>query len=201
MPISRRGKNKAALRSKIVGSATRLFGALPFDAVQMDDVARAAGVGKPTLYRYYPSKEKLFLLVTEIALKRVVSRLSALKDDDSPPPAKLRAMVGAIVDALGTSFVSLRVLSGENPPLAARWRNLFRGHREAIMSAFAEVLSAGAASGDFRASDTILTPAMIVGMVRGALMAVPKASHARLAEAAADLVIEGVTRRPVRRGG
>ncbi|MGH7004167.1 MAG: TetR/AcrR family transcriptional regulator [Alphaproteobacteria bacterium] len=201
MQASRREDSKAALKAKIVEAAARLFGAKPYDAVQMDDVARAAGIGKPTLYRYFPSKDELFLLVTERALERLTSGLSALRDGHSPSPDKLRSMVDALVDALGTSFVSLRALSGENPPLAARWRNLFRGHREAIMSAFSEVLAAGAASGDFRMSDTTLMPAMIVGMVRGALMAVPKASHARLAEVAADLVIEGVARRAARRRG
>ena len=107
-------------------------------------------------------------------------------------------MIEALTDALGASFVSLRVLSGENPPLAARWRNLFRRHRETIMEIFAEVLKAGAASGRFRTADAVLTPAMIVGMVRGAMMAVPDAPRTRVAAIAADLVIDGLAR-PSRR--
>ena len=126
---SRREDNKTAVRAKIVAAAAELFGAKAYDAVQMDDVARAAGIGKPTLYRYYPSKEELFLLMTEMALKRVVGALGECRDSEAEAPDKLRAMIEALTDALGASFVSLRVLSGENPPLAARWRNLFRRQR------------------------------------------------------------------------
>ena len=133
--------NKTAVRAQIIAAAAQLFAAHAYDAVQMDDVARAAGIGKPTLYRYFPSKAELFLLITEMALKHVVEALGECRDSGAEAPDKLRAMVEALTDALGASFVSLRVLSGENPPLAARWRNLFRRHREAIMAIFIQLSS------------------------------------------------------------
>ena len=44
-----------------MAAASRVFAARPYHVVCMDDVAEAARVGKGTLYRYFPSKEDLYL--------------------------------------------------------------------------------------------------------------------------------------------
>ncbi len=47
------------------------------------------------------------------------------------------------------------------------------------------------ASGDFRPLDLEVTPALILGMIRGGLIAAPGTARDRLAEAAIDLVLRG----------
>lgn len=49
----------------IVQSALNLFLEQGYAATNMDTVASSAGVTKQTVYRYYPSKEKLFTAVME----------------------------------------------------------------------------------------------------------------------------------------
>ena len=71
----RRERNKASRRAAILAAATKLFGRGSYDVVQMDDVARAAGIGKPALYRYFPSKEELFLEVSDRALGELAQSL------------------------------------------------------------------------------------------------------------------------------
>jgi AcrR family transcriptional regulator len=66
-------------RKKILSSAAELFGAQPYDSVQMRDVAARAEVGKPTLYRYFPSKEELFLEVFKSGLDRLETEIAALQ--------------------------------------------------------------------------------------------------------------------------
>jgi AcrR family transcriptional regulator len=41
----------------------------------MDEVARVAGVGKGTLYRYFPSKEDLYLGIIDEAFGLLIHRL------------------------------------------------------------------------------------------------------------------------------
>ncbi len=54
-----------AKRRQILDGARRRFLAEGFDAASMNDIARAAGVSKGTLYVYFKSKEELFEAIVE----------------------------------------------------------------------------------------------------------------------------------------
>jgi TetR/AcrR family transcriptional regulator, mexJK operon transcriptional repressor len=47
-------------RSALLSTATGMFLDKGFDGTSMDDVAAKAGVSKPTVYRYFTDKERLF---------------------------------------------------------------------------------------------------------------------------------------------
>jgi len=57
--------NAEQKRADIVQAALRLFLDSGLAATSMDDVATHAGVTKQTVYRYFPSKEQLFVAVME----------------------------------------------------------------------------------------------------------------------------------------
>src|SRR4051812_4229160 len=55
----------AEKRQAILESASKLFAAKSFDKVRMEDVAQDAGIGKVTIYRYFPTKEDLYSRLLE----------------------------------------------------------------------------------------------------------------------------------------
>src|SRR5204863_5003631 len=62
-------------RSQILRAATDVFSAREFHVVPVDDVATAAGVGKGTLYLYFPTKEQLFYATIIEALDELLGEL------------------------------------------------------------------------------------------------------------------------------
>ena len=54
-----------AKRRQIIEGARAVFLAQGFDAASMNDIARAAGVSKGTLYVYFKHKEQLFEAIVE----------------------------------------------------------------------------------------------------------------------------------------
>ena len=48
-------------RALILDAAGRLFGARGYDATRLEEIAAAAGVTKPILYRHFASKQDLYL--------------------------------------------------------------------------------------------------------------------------------------------
>jgi|SRR5215470_3494686 len=56
-----RARKKAQTRDAIANAAISLFLAHGFDEVSVADVAAAAEVSKPTLFRYFPTKEDLVI--------------------------------------------------------------------------------------------------------------------------------------------
>lgn len=60
MTASRREQNRLNRERAILDAALKVFAAQGYTGASMDAVAAEAGVTKPTLYSYFPSKESLF---------------------------------------------------------------------------------------------------------------------------------------------
>jgi AcrR family transcriptional regulator len=60
-PAGLRARKKARTRDAIADTAISLFVAHGFDQVSVNDIAAAAEVSKPTLFRYFATKEDLVL--------------------------------------------------------------------------------------------------------------------------------------------
>jgi TetR/AcrR family transcriptional regulator, regulator of mycofactocin system len=58
-PASRVGRRRTTTGDHITSVALDLFAERGFDDVSVDDVARAAGIARRTLFRYYPSKNAI----------------------------------------------------------------------------------------------------------------------------------------------
>ena len=58
---SKRARNQAARRERVIAAAVDLASGGGYDAVQMRDVAARADVALGTLYRYFPSKDHLLI--------------------------------------------------------------------------------------------------------------------------------------------
>lgn len=73
-------QNKAARRQHIIESAFRTFSGRTIDAVNLTEVARAAGVGVATVYRYFDSKTQLVLEASTWAWSRFIRENRARED-------------------------------------------------------------------------------------------------------------------------
>jgi TetR/AcrR family transcriptional repressor of mexJK operon len=58
--LPRRQQNRLQRERRILDAALKVFAALGYSGTTMDAVATEAGLTKPTLYSYFPSKESLF---------------------------------------------------------------------------------------------------------------------------------------------
>ncbi len=58
--IGQLSADDGAKRRQIIDGAREIFMSVGFDAASMNDIARAAGVSKGTLYAYFDSKDQLF---------------------------------------------------------------------------------------------------------------------------------------------
>ena len=72
----------------------------------MSDVAEAAGVARATLYRYFPTRERLLQDLTAAAIDATATRL-AEADLDAVPVAEGIARVARVVAAAGSKYAAL----------------------------------------------------------------------------------------------
>jgi TetR/AcrR family transcriptional regulator len=84
---ARSPEDKAARRQAVLDQAWRLFQGAPWGALTMTQVAQGVGLSKAALYRYFRTKETLFLAVEEAQLRgwllELGGRLDALRRPSS----------------------------------------------------------------------------------------------------------------------
>ncbi len=95
-------------RERILAAARELFAGDPPE-VQMDDLARRAGVGVGTVYRHFPDKEALMGELVRERFELFNAQLrAALADRDAEPGealvAALKANVAGLADDAATRF-------------------------------------------------------------------------------------------------
>ena len=179
-------------RQKILSAAAELFGANPYDSVQMRDVAARAEVGKPTLYRYFPSKEELFLEVFKSGLDQLEAEVAVILKDQDRPGRAMERLLEALLGTLGGQVAALRLLTDDQSPVMRRWRTEFRRRRRPFVDAARTILEQGIAAGDFRPVDLDAVPSMIIGIVRGGLIGAERMPRDRFGAAMIDLVVHAL---------
>ncbi len=68
--------NKDGKRERIIYAAMDVFSKAGYERATMQEIAKAAGVGKGTTYEYFPSKEALFYEVIQQGFRYFVTELS-----------------------------------------------------------------------------------------------------------------------------
>jgi AcrR family transcriptional regulator len=90
-------------RAKVLAAAERLFAEGDPRAVTMADIARAAGVGRATLYRRYPDPGSVAVALLDEHERRLQEQLlhgPPPLGPGAPPGARLAAFYAAMVDLL-----------------------------------------------------------------------------------------------------
>jgi TetR/AcrR family transcriptional regulator len=86
-------------RRTILNRSAELFSEHGYYLASMSKIAEACGVSKPNLYHYYKDKEELLFDVIHFHLERLVEVVEAADRPDLPPEARLRKLVGTLLEA------------------------------------------------------------------------------------------------------
>lgn len=92
-------------RAAIMQATLEEFCAVGYDGARMDRIARRAGIGKSTVYEYFPSKLELVTAVVDWIIEKIKSKLGEIFSADRP----LRE---TIEDYLQTTLHMIRSLNG-----------------------------------------------------------------------------------------
>lgn len=78
MKVSQSAKEKT--KAKIIQSSVEIIIEKGFDKAILRDVAKVAGVSNPTIYNYFPSKERLLYGYVELKNQEARDKLEAIED-------------------------------------------------------------------------------------------------------------------------
>ncbi len=152
---------QVARRDAILAAAVAVFGAAGFADAGVDEIARRAGVAKPTVYNHFGDKRGLLLesirWATARAQQRVMGALSGLDPSAADLRAELERVSRALIECLlsdeGTAVMRLQVSEQHH---LAELDSLRLGARQATVEALAGRLAIIAAHGRLRLPDPVL---------------------------------------------
>src|SRR5689334_227156 len=179
-------------RQRIVLAASQMFAERAYVEVQMDELARAAAVAKPTIYRYFNSKEDLFLEALDGTMSELVAEVSRVADENLPAPLVLRQMIAAALKSFAQCTAAIRALDGTDTALGERGRAMLRRRGRQIREEFARVLQRGMVAQDFRTLDPDLASRAILGAVRMTATAEDAPNDEQAARSLTDLLLHGM---------
>jgi len=102
------GRRRATSREELEEAAFALFAERGFEATTVDEIAAAAGIGRRTFFRYFPSKNDIPWGAFELELERMRARLRAC-------PAQVPLM-----DAIREALVDFNQVDPAQVPLHRR---------------------------------------------------------------------------------
>jgi AcrR family transcriptional regulator len=165
--------------------ATSSF-ATSFDDVRMDEISRASGVPRATLYYYFSSKEDLLGFLLRHTLAGMASAVREAVSGDASAPVKLGLVVHAQLEYLGSNPGPAQLLVA-NLGKAAKLPDLLAGVESAFHEPVETVLRDGVADGSLPAIDPELGATALFGAVTMVGL--------RYVVAAGSVPVEDITRR------
>jgi len=180
----------AARRERIVDAAARLFAEAPYGDVHMDAIAAEARVAKPTLYRYFPTKEVLFVEALERTLGDLRAEIESIRRAEAPADERLRRVVALILERIGRLTPAIQAAEQASIASAAQSRRVLRQGFRSLRAAIGGIVADGAREGSFGKVDPDLASLVVIGGARMAAHA--QAGAAELAASIADLFIDGL---------
>jgi AcrR family transcriptional regulator len=157
----------AEVRHRILDGADRAFRQTGFRGTAIPAIAAEAGVSVGLIYRYFPSKEELFLSVcrarTDAQLNDLAAALAAIVDPRERLRAGIEYFVGSLVEQ-GWGSIVLHALSeaDRNPRLRDMLVRLTEQERGFAAMFLREAVSRGEAPPNLDVDATSLAVAMLL---------------------------------------
>jgi AcrR family transcriptional regulator len=180
------------MRERILRSAESVFLRQDFHEVHMDDVARASGVGKGTLYRYFGSKDALFTALMLDGIDLLRSQLEAAVAGAGEPVEKLESVVRASLAHLRERrFLFALLHRREHKPSRTDAREWER-RRARLARVVEDVVREAMQAGQVRSGDSRIMAEMLLSSLRAIdRTRRPGDSHGALVAAVFDLFLCG----------
>lgn len=157
-------------RQEILKAAAIVFAKSGFQKTLVQDIAGQAGIGKGTIYRYFSSKDDLYFSILDQAVQDLLSCLTRVLKDKTPPVQKLRKMMLAMADLFlkNRNLIKL-IVETDARDLHKRHKYIHLQNKK-IIDIIAEVIEKGIKEGHFIRENPRLMAMQLAVMARSPVM-------------------------------
>jgi AcrR family transcriptional regulator len=155
-------------REKILKAAVTIFSRKGFHQAQVDEIARRAGVGKGTVYLYFPSKSALFAAAVTDGLETIIAKIQKEIESELPFAEHFRKLIESNITQYLKYSDLARILSSElSSGIDVGTMREIDVVRERYINFIAEILEDGCRRGYIREVNFRLAAVGLVGLLDG----------------------------------
>ncbi|WP_459556897.1 TetR/AcrR family transcriptional regulator [Lacunimicrobium album] len=115
---------------EILDTAIDLFAERGYNGADTQEIANRVGVGKGTLYRYFPSKESLFLAAADRVMRRLQVHIDEKAFEQTDSLLQMRVAIGAFLSFFDAKPAFAELLILERALFRDRKTPTYMEHRE-----------------------------------------------------------------------
>lgn len=150
-------------RGHILAAAAEVFARRGFGEATVDEIAAAAGVGKGTIYLYFPGKRGLFLAMLAWKAAQAKTELERAVQEAPGAVAGLRAIIATHLQ-IARRYIILAAVSAKGlGPVDEGLQQAAMAFRRDYLAVIASHMERAMASGEFAPGDPFLTATALLG--------------------------------------
>ena len=152
MTKKKRIRDPQRTRLHIIDSALNEFAERGFDGARIDTIAELSGTNKSLIYKYFISKEELYIACLTLTYENMRASQHEIQFDEPDPIKSMRKLIESTFDTFANNPRLVRIITHENVQNARFLKQQLNVKLlyTPLMDKMAHVLQKGQASGMFR---------------------------------------------------
>jgi AcrR family transcriptional regulator len=112
--LTRFARHREKYRERLFRAALKLFGEKGFAETTIEDITKAADLGKGTFFNYFPSKEHILIAFGEMQIAKLEGFVKAAEQSKEPLPTQLRSLITLMTEEPARNPAIVRALIQAN---------------------------------------------------------------------------------------
>ncbi|WP_054958083.1 TetR/AcrR family transcriptional regulator [Paenibacillus dakarensis] len=188
----KRLEQQQPVRETILFIASKLFMELGYEAVSVQQIAKACDVTKASIYYYFDGKPQLFTAAVSAVLERARASTSQLLNQDLPLRERLIHVSEAKLSRSHGDFET--IMREARPSLSPEQLDEITSKEEQLHECLAEHLTQAMEAGEIRRTDPLLTAHAFSAVLMLGIREIAKGTPAdKLARDIVDLFWDGLS--------
>jgi len=180
-------------RHEIAYAAAGLIFEKGFNETSVNQIAKAAGIGKSTLYDFFATKDEIILHLLGEFIDEVTSRAKAVIASEGNPPDRLYRVLHMHLDVLLRDKAFILKLSLEAQRLSAENQQRYQVLRYAFQDLITELIEEGITDGSYRSVDSAMVMKTLLAMMSSVVFTSrPVGTPQEMLEKTLDMIFKGI---------
>ncbi|MGI9282980.1 MAG: TetR/AcrR family transcriptional regulator [Endozoicomonas sp.] len=148
-------------RQQIFKGACEVIGRKGYGSASMREIAKAADITIPTMYKYIDTKEDILFMITQVCMEEIFAYFKEALHRQEDAETKMKSAIEAYVQYVTRNRKYINLVYRETRALNAENRDRIFNVERDFMSLWEQIIIDGIEEGVFRKTDTVLAANMI----------------------------------------
>ncbi len=184
---------------EILDAAGKVFARYGFRKTTIGDIVREAGVARATVYKYFGTKDEIFIAVFHREFREILAAVRSAIQCEGTTRERLRAALLKHMDEIRKKRIALQVTIEAWADIMSRWKEHSQGMVREAMDIYGGILARGVESGEIEVENIQLTTWTMLLSLKGLFMGVMtgdiEEDRTKILDTLLDMIFDGLVPR------